>query len=176
MSRSDVKDTTKVEVLEAVVDKLRADIAYFNESTCFLSVHPEPPKNAQHNIYATVAPVSGRYVGPALDGGGAATVMYEGACVVTLYSHMKLDRVSHGVSMLTDADRGLLVLQQAVLASLAASQLYDNSGQPLLTQELYPINDSDPRYESVTSKGDVQVMFGIDFNWNVSLEPVVDPF
>ncbi|MCC7424925.1 MAG: hypothetical protein IT428_32035, partial [Planctomycetaceae bacterium] len=53
--------TNHVDILDAVVTRLRAQVSGFNAVTCFISDVPEPPANVASQLFATVAPTGSQF-------------------------------------------------------------------------------------------------------------------
>lgn len=158
--------TTQEAVLQAIVDRLREQLD-LNPSTCFLSIDPEPCANISHNLFLTVSPDGGQFREGEFAGAGENLVIENTHAVITIFSQIRLDRVEHATSFLTDNARGVLTMKRKVLKALAGHILVDTDGNALLVDYLEPV--SAPRPQSDRAKiGDVQLWFSTNFHWDLS--------
>jgi len=158
--------TDQITVLNAVVALLQASVsALAGDNLCFLSMHTDPIENYRQNIYATVAPMSGRYDEDLFRGSGNA--VEQSGVIVTVFSQMRLDRPDADTRMLTDETRGLLTLKKQILKALNAKQLQDGEGNNILTSVMRPINAGHPGRAS-EEMGTFSLAFATDFLWNLS--------
>ena len=158
--------TDQVTVLQAVVTRLQSQIAKLHgDNLCFLSMDPEPIGEQRQNLYATVAPMGGRFDDAISDGSGSVNEL--SGVVVTVWSGMRLDRADADALMMTDAARGLLTLKQQILKALSGYALLDHSGNKILVRPMRPINAGHPQRES-EAKGSFSLSFSTDFIWNLS--------
>jgi len=143
--------TTQQRVLNAVVEKLRTDIAEFaSESTCFLSTTASPGIEIHEDLFCTVAPIDGLFDERTPVGAGSRGIVEAAFIQVTVFSRMMLDRLEHSAQSFTDSSRGLLQLKQRVLQSLAGQQLYGDApvnSVPLLIEFLRPVRSLHPGFD-----------------------------
>jgi hypothetical protein len=158
--------TTQVTVLQAIVERLRSQVAQLSsESTCFLSMDPEPCHEERQNLYATVAPMSGRFDDEIFDGSAYANEL--AGVVITVWSMMKLDRPGGDVRMMTEDARGLLNLKRAILKALKGHDLLDGEGHKILVRPMRPLNAGHPqRHEE--EQGSFSLSFSTDFIWDLT--------
>lgn len=158
--------TNQVDVLNAVVARLIAQVSGLNSSTCFISDTPEPPAASQNNLFVTVAPTGGRFDEEAQIGAGAAELIEYVGFAVTIWSAMKLDRNEHANYLLTDATRGLLAVKKSVLKALVGHNLQVTGGDALVAY-IRAINSSPPGYTQ-GGLGRITLTFSSEFLWDLS--------
>lgn len=168
-----VRPTTAVEVLNAVVSKLRSNIQILGtETTCFISDTPEPSIECQDNLYATVSVGNGQFDQGLMDGGGNLQVVELMTLQVTVFSMIKLDRLEHFSSGMTNPRRGLLVLKQQILMALAGKNLdggtYNGNSSLLLLESLGPSRSVHPMSKGVNEKASFSLAFDAKFSWNLN--------
>ena len=165
--------TNHSDVLEAVRDRLRDRFDWANESTCILSLDPHPPlTNVSHDVYATIAPEPGRYDAGAHEGGGENTTFEETGVVITIFSKVKLDRVGHADSMLTDHSRGIMRFKHDLLRAFSGHNLSRGvtSGENnyLLINLMAPLQSAVPSNGYEEDYGFISVAFSTDFEWDLT--------
>lgn len=140
--------TDQITVLQAVVAKLRTDLAdLVTDSTCFASDTPWPGVEIHDNLFVTVAPRDGQFDSDHPIGAGAKGIIEHTTIQVTAWSRLQLDRLEHAIHAFCDPDRGLLRIKQRILTSLAGQQLYADPPEntvPLLVEWLRPTQAQHP--------------------------------
>lgn len=160
--------TDQVTVLLAVVARIRDQVPLLSqENNCFLSMSMDPIGEQRQDIYATVAPMSGRFDHEMFVGAGDAGACEQTGVIITVFSQMRLDRPSQDLQMLTQESRGLLLLKKQILKALAGHDLQDSSGNRILRDRIEPLNASHPqRYDE--SEGTFSLSFATNFVWDLS--------
>lgn len=165
--------TNQIDVLDAIVDRLRSQLPDVTESTCFLTAEPpdEVPPNVRSDWFVTVSPGSGLFNDSDFAGGGVQATYEETEVVVGLYSKVKLDRVGHDESALMLAGRGLLALKHEVLKALCGFRPADDSAREVVGDEVAPRRADVPRtmWSSGRPSGArLLLTFAVNFDWNLS--------
>jgi hypothetical protein len=162
--------TTKTEIAQAIVDRLVDQVAEFNRTTLFLSIAPDPDDlpSIQHNLFGTVAVSAGNFDEAVFVGGGQNTVFYNGSIAVTIFSKIQTGRPGVSTDLVSDRARGLWEIERKVLRALAGHAIQNPDGDPIGTEYLQPLSDSDARREDVTKTGDLQVVFALAFEWDLT--------
>lgn len=168
---SDVGGTNQIVVLQAIVDRLRADIndLFGSEATCFISDVPWPGIDVQDQVICTVSPANSQFVQEEPTGAGPAGVVEMAIFQVSVWSKILLDEMERSAIAMTDNARGVLALKRRVLRSLAGQQLYASDGQPLLMSYLRPTSAIHPA--SGQGKGDFtsfSIAFQGAYYWDLS--------
>ena len=171
---ADPVKTTEIDVLTAVVDRLRDQISEFTDSTCFLTSQPlqSIPSNVRDNLFCTVSPMSSTFEQDVFDGAGANAICEDAGVYVVVYNAIRLDRVGADTSLLTHASRGLLKIKQDILAALAGHRLVDGSANELLIREMAPMSadaiNSGQLEKRPEHVGDMGLVFNTPFEWSLS--------
>lgn len=161
----------QVTVLQAVVDRLIAAVATtpaLNDSTCFLSIEPDPPVMLPSNLFLTVAPNEGQFDPGLHDGGGIDQTTEEAGVVVSIFNRIHLDRGGRDGKLMSESARGLLTLKRLVLKALSGYDL-SVSGNPLLRNLMAPLKCSAPRRIDEEGRliGAISLYFSTDFDWDL---------
>ena len=168
--------TNQVDVCNAIVTRLIAEISGFNASTCFLTCQPlqELPENIKTGaVVCSVSPAGGPFDESAYAGGGENVLIEDAAVHVVLYNNVRTDRRRHDVESLTKASEGLLTVKRLVLKALAGHRLQDGSSNELLVEHgVMPIQSDSPRSQWDDEKrrgiGDIGLLFRTPFLWDLS--------
>ncbi len=164
------RSTTQADVLLRVRDRLIARISGLTDTTCFLTLEPEPPMELKSNLFVTVCPMSGRFDDGALTGGGQEVAIEEAGVIVTIWSACKLDKAGEATAALTDTTRGVLVLKRKILQALTSHDLLDANGNKMLVDYMQPVTSDIPRASvyGETQKIGVPLAFSTNFAWDLS--------
>lgn len=171
---ANVRPTTHVEVLLAIVAKIRANVtALSREPTCFISDSPWPGVEVESNLFCTVAPSEGQFDDGLMDGAGNLGVAEDSMVQVTVYSRIEVDQIERFEKGLTDASRGLLVIKQQILTALAGKNLdggtFRGDSSNLLHEGLRPARAShktrDPRHADDFAS--FSLAFRAKFSWDL---------
>lgn len=164
------RDTTQVEVLQRILDRLRATLA-LNDRQCYLSLSRWlPPRQGTvgGDFWVVVSPGPGRFEESYQIGGGTLQVTEQTEVVVAACTRIRLDQAEHAEILFTDTTRGLYRLKERILNALASHELAGTDGQPLLVQYLTPTSTGPPEYDPQSGIACVTVTFACDFNWNLA--------
>lgn len=169
---SKIRPTTAIEVLEAVVAKLRNGVEQFNsETTCFITATPEPSVEVSDNIFATVTFMGGPFDQPIMDGSGNQGVVQLASIVIAVWSRVELDQIERFSIGDTDPALGLLSLMKDVLAALAGRNLdggtYQAASSVLLLEPMYPSRSQPSQPRQVDSFAGFTIPFDCKFWWNL---------
>ncbi len=160
--------TTQTAILQAVAARIRSQVTRLDgENLCFLSMHPQPAHEMRQPLYATVAPMSGRYDDEIFDGSG--DTLEKSGVVITVWNDVKLDRQGGDERSLTDESRGLLTLKRLILKALSEHTLLDANSNKILKEPMRPINSGHPNRND-EEHGSFSVSFSTDFVWDLSAE------
>jgi hypothetical protein len=160
--------TTQVAVLDAVIQRLIAEIPSLTPSTCFLSLDPEPTIALSSQVFVTVAPLGGQFDQGVFDGHGAFGILEHSGVLVSAWSSMRLDQNEHAAAVLSDESRGLLVLKQRILKALAGHDLQDADGNSLLTALMEPRSAQHPQRAAFGERHvGFTLAFATPFDWDI---------
>lgn len=170
--QAQVRPTTAIEVLSAVVAKIQATVPLLgNESTCFISDTPEASAEVQDNLFATVSMGSGQFDQGIMDGAGNMGVAELSTVMVTVFSRIEVDQIEHFSRGLTDPERGLLTLKQQILKALAGKNLdgglFNGFGSLLLMEHLGPRQAIHPGSRNRDDMASFSLAFDAKFSWNL---------
>ena len=172
-----VRPTTQVEVLLAVVAKIQENVPAFPDSeSCFVSDTPWPGVDIQGNLFCTVAPSDGSFDQGLMDGSGNLGVAELTQIVVTVWSRIEMDQIERFQAGLTDPQRGLLPLKQMILKALAGKNL--NGDDPDITEEtnedsvlllMEALSPSRARHQpqKIDDFASFSLSFDAKFNWDL---------
>lgn len=161
--------TTQIEVLEAVVARIRSQLEQFDEDNlCFLSVDPDPCYEVFQPQYITVAPAEGGLDDGIFDGSGSTNEL--SAVEVTVWSQVKLDREGADVEMLETDDRGLLVIKRQILRALSRHMLLDPEGNMILVRPMRLLHAAYPKHRNDDDRGNISMTFSTDFIWDLTAD------
>jgi hypothetical protein len=169
----DVCATSQLKVLNAAVLKLRVDLAdILTYDTIFVSDTPWPIVEVNDRLFCTVCPASASFEEDLNAGGGDVQVVENSVLQVTVWLRMDVDQYDRTSQAFTDPNRGILVLKQRILTSLAGKQLYGDypaSTIPLLWEWLKPTQSMHtPSREHEDSFSSFSITFSAPFNWDLS--------
>ncbi len=157
--------TDQITVLDAVVARIQSHVPLLKgDNTVFLSLTTDPIQSERQNIYATVAPMGGQYDEGLFTGIGIAAE--DTGCIVTVFTQMRLDRSDEATKLLTDNQRGLLLIKKQLLACLTNYMLQDANSNNILRRPMRPINAGHPQKES-EKQGSFSLAFTTDFTWSL---------
>lgn len=164
--------TDHATVLQAVVDRLIDQLEDVGVSgkTCFIADEPEIVETpSADNLFITVCPIDSQFDEGALVGAAENLCIEESGVLVSIHSAMDLDRVEHAKAVLTNSQRGLLVIKQRILKALTGHRLVDGGGNELLVNLIHPMRAQNlvPRNDRTRLKR-VSLMFSTDFQWDLS--------
>lgn len=165
-------ETTLVDVLEAVIEKLRYDLA-LNERTCFLWIDRGdgtlPP--IPHNLAVTVEPDAASFPADMWRGGGEHQATVETNVVITVHSLVQLDSGNRDELALLKANRGALDLLGQIVVSLADHDLLVGAGNDTCLRELMaPQGFSAPsrtNAEGHERRVQMSIVWPISFDWKI---------
>lgn len=175
-----IRQTTKREVLQRAKTLLESSHDRYKNRVFVMAGDELPPNIKDHDIL-TVSLTGGDYDFGAQVGGSENVLQYQGTLKVSLWHTDRQDRQGTDEIALTNADHGLFVLQAGLLKAMIGSLLpgtveYD----PILTQCIYAINDTEATRESDGTFGKtpagamvpakMSIMFGVDFQWDLTAE------
>jgi hypothetical protein len=165
--------TDQIEVLQAIVTRLRAQYDYLNEGTCFIGEPPKPGKvlpSIHNNTVVVVSPGRGKFRGDVFEGAGVAGLFEETDVVTTIYSRLKQDRYGHSEGMLTsETNRGLLDVKKDILIALTGYMLQNDEDEPEDILIALPM----PQHSEAFSHEDNQfgmlvITWTYDFMWDLT--------
>lgn len=158
--------TNHVDILNAVVARLQAQVTGFNSVTCFVSDVPEPPANVAQQIFATVAPTSSQFDQANQIGGGANVLIEDAGITVTIFSKLTLDRVGQAAILLTETTKGLLVKKKQILKALVGWMPVDGSNNQIGVSHMRALGCSPVgQYQD---GGRMSIQFSSEFLWDLS--------
>lgn len=165
-----VRPTTGIEVLEAVVAKIQSNVSILSsEPCCFISDTPEPSDEIQENLYATVCFLDGAFDQGMMDGSGNLGMVEDIPLCVTVFSQIDVDQIERYSEGMTDPERGLLTLKHQVLAALAGKNLdggiFNGNSSALLLEPLFPRQSRHPQAKGDREHGSMGLVFTCKFWW-----------
>lgn len=97
------------DLLQAVIDRIIAQVSGFNTENCYLSINPDAtPEPNPGDFICVVAPTSGIFDEEAYAGGGSAQATVNGGIITKIHSPVQLDQAHRDASFLAHASLGLL--------------------------------------------------------------------
>lgn len=170
--QAQVRPTDQIEVLEAIVAKLRASIpAFSEESTCFISESPDPSIEIQSNLFAMVSPSNGTFDQSMVDGSGNLGLSETFGVVVSVFSRLERDELERYLIGLTDPTNGLLSLKKQVLKAIGGKNLdgglFNGFDSLLLLEALTPSRSTHPNSKQYDELATFSLTFDCRFWWDM---------
>ncbi len=172
-SSANVCPTDQATLLQAVVQKLRTEIAQFaTETTCFVSDEPWPSVSVNDNLFCTVCPLSDTFDPNTPVGAGEFGIVEVSEFQVSVWSRIETDQLERATLAFLDDERGLLILKKAVLKCLAGQQLfsdYPTDTLPLLIEYCRPTSAKHPPSRQHTDDfSSFGIVFEAPFYWDLT--------
>lgn len=159
------KDSTQVEILDAIVERLISQIDSFTDATCFRSLLPVPPPNLPVGTGAVVVPASGSFE---TYGGYNDTIAEDATVRVSIYHRINLDSVGRSINALNSAGASLLDAKRNVLRVLIDPTWEpEANGRSLLQSLIEPINAEGPDLDEQNNVAFVVLTFATPFVWRL---------
>jgi hypothetical protein len=164
---------TQIEILEAIVDRLRTKIPEFTEGTCFVSLLPIPVPAPAGDLGAIVSPGGGSFdtemevLGP--HDPADTTVVEDATFNITLYTRIQTDQVGRSDDIVQSRGLGLLEMKRRVLRALLVDWEPEKGSNQLLRDMLHPVSAGDPDYDETARWGSMSLTFGTLFDWDLTL-------
>jgi len=156
----------QADLLTAFVNYLIANVAVtppLTEMTCFLSLHPFPPKIAVSDTLVMVCPQDGQFPSEQLDGG----MCHEDTTVlIKIVSRVLLDEVGADVFRLTHSSLGMIEMKSAVLKAVT-NKAFQVGGNDVLRNLLFPIDTRIQQTEDETL-GQIVLPVALSFDHDLS--------
>lgn len=167
--------TDQDEVLTAIVERLRSEIAEFNApNKCFVSIDPEPEEEQRQSIFATVSPIDGEFEAGVFDGAGGHGALERSGFTVTVFSKINLDRPDEQYQALQNESRGLFSLKKKILKALLRNSTggvwtpTNASGASLLADYIAPARAGFPMAADNSKHAKLSVTFSASWTWNLT--------
>ena len=167
MARTDI---SQADALDAVVLRLQTELT-LNERQCYPVARAQdvPSIPVGGNFWLTVAIGGGTFIP---EEQSAGNVTEDADCIVTAYTRIRTDSTSHDRDLLLDDARGLLAIKKLILAAMCGHDLLDPEGDSFLRQLVFARNCSNPDKVNIPDAtgafGQIQITFGIMFDWSLS--------
>ena len=167
MARTDI---SQADALDAVVLRLQTELT-LSERQCYPVARAQdvPSIPVGGNFWLTVAIGGGTFIP---EEQSAGNVTEDADCIVTAYTRIRTDSTSHDRDLLLDDARGLLAIKKLILAAMCGHDLLDPEGDSFLRQLVFARNCSNPDKVNIPDAtgafGQIQITFGIMFDWSLS--------
>lgn len=156
-------------ILDAVRDRLAANIADATDPNCFVSMDPLELYNGRPgDFYYVVSPFGGKFDEGLIDGGGQNQVTDESTIAITIHSIQNLDRPDEDQLFLSDRNLGLLPRFRQVLKVMTAADLQDKAGNEITFEPIIPRGYEIGRERGENPTGWIQLVLKVTFDWNLS--------
>jgi hypothetical protein len=181
---SSTYDTTEHELLQAILNRLRAKVEWCTESTCILTASPVPNVFPAADPICTVCLGDSQFDQALWSGGGAAQLTEYATVIVTPMARCKLDSPPKYQQALLHAHRGLFrtyktdILKALFLADDTCAdypqtwQPLDSDGNQIMRDfALTPISSSPAQELFQSAEGrewlGLEMMFRATFDWTL---------
>jgi len=154
-------------ILLAIVARLRNEIEWCNESTCYFTLNPRAKPSNTGDRWITVSPGGGKFDESQFAGGGRVLLTADSRFTVTIHSPVALDEVGHDTEFLMNESLGVLEAMDEVLEIFAEFDPLDPDGNEMLRQPICPDGWEEPERQSEWL-GSLGVVFQIMFDWDLS--------
>ena len=155
------------EILPAIIDRLRDQIDWANESNCFFSLNSRAkPNHDPGGIWLTVSPGGGKFDEQAFAGAGREAMITDTNFTVTAHSPVALDERGHDLEFLVHESLGVIRAMDDVLEALAGHDLSDGTDE-LTREPIYPNGWEEPERQTEWL-GRLGMVFALKFDWRLA--------
>lgn len=164
-------DANKADILISVVNLLIKQVPDFlSDKNCYISMYPELPYNFADQWAICVSPMGGTFTPGHQAGGGKSQCTEESSIFVTIFSRYKADRAGRDINALADQTRGVMRLQQHILAALVVCDPQvptpGQSGTDSVLRDLMEaLESSNPEHDNSKDYISYGTRFSMNFDW-----------
>ena len=150
-----------------------------SDKNCYISLYPELPYQPVGDLMVVVTPLGGTFPEKFQAGGGKNQCTEESSVFVTIFSRCRSDRAGRDIDSLADRARGVLRLQQRILAALVMADPQvptpGQSGTDSVLRDLMMARQSSNPEHATPDKDWVQYAteFSTSFDWQLSTIPTI---
>ena len=160
-------DVDFIEVIDAILGKLRDDLG-LNDRSCFLMLdHHTPPPPVPVDLFLTISPDGGQFDAAMLIGGDDQQATIDTGVIVSIHSNVRLDPGGRDQEVLMNADRGLLIMLTRVLKALTGFNPVVRD-KYCLREYMPPRGFSQPQRLDGEKRSRLDIHFGVSFDWNLA--------